>query len=105
MEAILASLADARHLFEHGTMEERKRIIRAFVENLTVDGESSRGELRAKRIPDPCSQGIGDSFKVVAGALYEVQQRGRAPEIEVIPLRFEAQGRALVLAGVGSGAG
>ncbi len=52
VDAILAGLSDARHLFEHGTMEERKRVIRAFVENLTVDGVGGCGELRTKRIPD-----------------------------------------------------
>ena len=69
VDAILAGLADARALFEHGTMEERKRVVRAFVENLKVDGESGSGELRVKRIPD--AQGIGDSFKVVAGTGFE----------------------------------
>ncbi len=48
---------------------ERKRVIRAFVENLTVDGISGSGELRAKRIPDALN--IGDSFKVVAGTGFE----------------------------------
>jgi hypothetical protein len=50
-------------------VEERKRVVRAFVENLTVDGVSGSGELRVKRIPD--AQGIGDSFKVVAGTGFE----------------------------------
>ncbi len=69
VDAILAGLTDARQLFDHGTMEERKRVIRAFVENLTVDGVGGSGELRIKRTPD--AQGIGDSFKVVAGAGFE----------------------------------
>ncbi len=50
-------------------MEERKRVVRAFVENLTVDGVGGSGELRIKRIPD--AQGIRDSFKVVAGTGFE----------------------------------
>ncbi len=50
-------------------MEERKRVIRAFVENLTVDGVGGCGDLRIKRIPD--ALGIRDSFKVVAGAGFE----------------------------------
>jgi hypothetical protein len=69
IDAILAGLTDARRLFDHGTMEERKRVIRAFVENLTVDGERGTGVLRIKRIPD--AQSIRDSFKVVAGAGFE----------------------------------
>jgi hypothetical protein len=51
-DAILAGLEDGRKLFEHGTMEERNRVIRAFVENLAVDGVGGTGELRTKRIPD-----------------------------------------------------
>ena len=95
----LACLTEARHLFEHGAMEERKRVNRAFVENLTVDGVGGCGELRTKRIPD--AQSIRDSFKVVAGTRCEVQQRDGAREIEVIPLRFVAEGTGLVLVGVG----
>ncbi len=60
-------------------------------------GVSGSGELRVKRIPD--AQGIGDSFKVVAGARCEVQQRDGAREIEVIPLRFAGEGTGLVLVG------
>ena len=72
VDAILASLRDARQLFEHGTMEERKRVIRAFVENLTVDGVSGSGALRAKRIPDAIPlRSTGDSFNMVAGAGFE----------------------------------
>jgi len=83
-------------------MEERKRVIRAFVENLTVDGIGGTGELRTKRIPDAIPLGsIRDSFKVVAGIRCEVQQRDRAREIEVIPLRFSREGTGLVLVGAG----
>ncbi len=69
VDAILAGLTDARGLFEQGTMEERKRVIRAFVERLTVDGLSGHAELEIKRIPDALS--IRDSFKVVAGTGFE----------------------------------
>ena len=102
VDAILDGLSDARRLFDHGTMEERKRVIRAFVENLTVDGIGGTGELRTKRIPDAIPLGsIRDSFKVVAGIRCEVQQRDRAREIEVIPLRFSREGTGLVLVGAG----
>ena len=50
-------------------MEERKRVIRAFIERLTVDGLSGHAELEIKRIPDAIS--IRDSFKVVAGTGFE----------------------------------
>lgn len=38
---------------------------------------------------------------LVAGTRCEVQQRDGAREIEVIPLTFEGQGTAMVLAGIG----
>lgn len=68
---------------------------------LAVDGIAGTGELRTKRIPD--AQSIRDSFKVVAGTRCEVQQTDRARELEVIPLRFEGQGRTMVLVGAGEG--
>lgn len=72
VDAILEGLTDARRLFEQGTMEERKRVIRAFIENLTVDGIGGTGELRTKKIPDTIPLGgIRDSFKVVAGTGFE----------------------------------
>jgi hypothetical protein len=80
-------------------MEERKRVIRAFVENLTVDGMAGTGELRTKRIPDALS--IRDSFKVVAGTRCEFQLTDRAREIEVIPLRFTGEGTGLALVRAG----
>lgn len=57
----LAALHDYL-ICEHGTMEERKRVIRAFVENLAVDGVAGTGELRTKRIPDALGiQGFSQS--------------------------------------------
>jgi hypothetical protein len=98
----MARTTDARHLFEHGTIKERKRVIRTFVENLTVHGVGGSGELRTKRIPDAIPLGsIRDSFKVVAGTRCEVQQTDRPRELEVIPLTFEGQGRTMVLVGAG----
>ena len=99
IDPILAGLTDARGLFEQGTMEERKRVIRAFIERLTVDGLSGHAELEIKRIPDAIS--IRDSFKVVAGIRCEVGQRDSLGEVEVIPLSFSGQGASFVLAGVG----
>lgn len=49
VEAILEGLTHAHQLFEHGTVEERKRVIRAFVERITLDAVSRSGELRINR--------------------------------------------------------
>jgi DNA invertase Pin-like site-specific DNA recombinase len=71
VDTILDGLKDAGRLFEHGTMEERKRVIRAFVEGLTLDGASQSAELRIKRLPEPDPAGAGSSFDMVAGAGFE----------------------------------
>jgi site-specific DNA recombinase len=71
VDTLLEGLADASRLFEHGTMEERKRVIRAFVEGLTIDGVSQSGELRIKKLPEPDLASAGSSFVLVAGAGFE----------------------------------
>jgi len=70
VEAILDGLRDAHQLFELGTMEERKRVVRAFVDGLTVVGSSRSGRLRMKKLPAPESLGTGNSVDLVAGVLY-----------------------------------
>ena len=71
VDIILEGLADASRLFKHGTMEERKRVVRAFVEGLTIDGLSGSGEVRMKKLPAPELPSTGSSFDMVAGARYE----------------------------------
>jgi len=71
VDIILEGLADASRLFEHGTMEERKRVVRAFVEGLTIDGLSGSGEVRMKKLPAPELPSTGSSFDMVAGARFE----------------------------------
>ncbi len=68
LEIILEGLANAQRLFEHGTMEERKRVVRAFVEGLTIDGATQSGEIRMKKLPAPDVPSTGSSFDLVAGA-------------------------------------
>jgi hypothetical protein len=71
VEVILEGFANAQRLFEHGTMEERKRVVRAFVEGLTIDGASQSGEIRMKKLPAPDVPSTGSSFDLVAGAGFE----------------------------------
>ena len=58
-------------LFEQGTMEERKRVVRTSVEKLTVDGSSQSGEFRIKGLPMPPSRSTGSPFERLAGAGFE----------------------------------
>ena len=96
VDAILVGLTDARQLFEHGTMEERKQVVRAFVDGLTVVGSKRCGEIRMKKLPVPQSVGTGRSYQSLAGVLYEVQKRNLAREPEVVPVAFTTRGTALV---------
>ena len=96
VEVILEGLANAQRLFEHGTMEERKRVVRAFVEGLTIDGASQSGEIRMKKLPAPDVPGTGSSFDLVAGARYEVQKRTLGRRTEVVRVRFKVSRGALV---------
>jgi hypothetical protein len=65
-----------------------------FVEGLAIDASSRSGELRMKKLPEPDLASAGSSFVLVAGVRYEAQQRNRGTE--VVRVRFEAWGRALV---------
>jgi len=49
--AIASSQAASGGLFYEGTIEERKRVVRAFVESLTVAGTKRSGEIRLKNLP------------------------------------------------------
>jgi hypothetical protein len=52
-------------------MEDRKRVVRAFVDGLTVVGSKRSGQLRMKKLPMPELVGTGSSFNMVAGAGFE----------------------------------
>jgi len=96
VDTLLEGMADARQLFEHGTMEERKRVIRAFVEGLTIDGLSGSGEVRMKKLPAPDLASTGSSFQMVAGARYEAQKRKRRTEVVRVGLATRGSGRMTV---------
>jgi DNA invertase Pin-like site-specific DNA recombinase len=94
VKSLLAGLADARRLFAQGTMEERKRVVRAFVESLTVVGSKRSGELRLKKLPALEALSFS-SVESLAGVRYEAQQIKRWKP-ELVLLRFTARGTALV---------
>ena len=60
-------------------MEEWKRVVRAFIEGLTIDGASQSGEVRMKKLPVPEPRSTGSSFELVAGARF-------APDSDTIPV-------------------
>jgi hypothetical protein len=69
-------------------------------------GQEGTGALRAvpsrsqvKKLPAPEPTRHRELLKLGSGVRYEVQQRERGREIEVIPLRFEREGTGLVLVG------
>ncbi len=71
VDAMLAGLADARRLFDQGTVEERKRVVRAFVESLTVAGTKRSGEIRLKNLPALEALTGASSVESLAGAGFE----------------------------------
>jgi DNA invertase Pin-like site-specific DNA recombinase len=71
VDAILDGLTDARRVFEHGTLEERKRVVRAFVDGMTVVGSERSGQIRMKKLPAPESLSAGSSVEMVAGVGFE----------------------------------
>lgn len=75
-------------------------VVRAFAENLTLNGTSQSGELRIKKLPVPPSRSTGRSSYSLAGGCYEVQKRNLGREPEVVRVAFERQGKALVPVGV-----
>jgi len=99
VDTLLEGMADARQLFEHGTMEERKRVVRAFVEGIRLDAASGSAEITVKKLPEPDLVGAGSSFVLVAGVRYEAQQRNRVRETEVVRVRFTTLGSAWIPAG------
>jgi len=96
VDALLEGLADARRLFEQGTMEERKRVVRAFVDGLKVVGSKRSGEIRMKKLPALELVSAGSSVESLAGVLYEVQKRNRTWMLQVVRVRFAVRGTALV---------
>lgn len=52
-DPLLAGLANARQLFADGTVQERKRVVRAFVENLRVDENQAAASCGQKESPTP----------------------------------------------------
>ena len=94
-EVMFAGLADARRLFDQGTIEERKRVVRAFVESLTVVGSKRSGQIRMRKVPS--LEALGDAFSVesLAGVRCEVEPaNGAGPR--PISLTFACRGNALV---------
>jgi rubredoxin len=102
VDAILEGLADARQVFEQGTMEERKRVVRAFVEGIRLDAASGVAEITMKKLPEPDLPGTGSSFVLVAGARFAPDSE----QLSTITAHWRYQGakhaeREMVRAGTG----
>lgn len=96
VDAILDGLTDARRIFEHGTLEERKRVVRAFVDGMTVVGSERSGQIRMKKLPAPESLSAGSSVESLAGVRWDAGQTNLPWKLELVPLAFEARGTVLV---------
>ena len=71
VDTILESLKDAGRVFGKGTTDECKRVVRAFVETLTLDGQTQTGVLRIKKLPMPANGTGSSSFESLGGVGFE----------------------------------
>jgi hypothetical protein len=83
--------------------EERKRVVRAFVDGLTLCGSNRTGELRIRELPARATLGTGSSVNMVAGVRCEARQTNLPWELELVLMAFETRGTALVPVGQDEG--
>ena len=67
----LAALKDLPRLLEVGKIEERKEIVRAFVEGVTVHPDDLRLDLRIRKLPATLPRPGDSTCLMVAGAGFE----------------------------------
>jgi len=67
---IVHGLVKFRDLFEQGTAEEKKELVRAFVEKLELNPETGKGVLYIRQFPASITKTGNASFNMVAGARY-----------------------------------
>ncbi len=79
---------------DYGTVEERKRVVRAFVESLTVAGTKRSGEIRLKNLP--ALEALTGAFSVesLAGVRYDGQSI-KDVGLRLVPVAFKARSGAL----------
>jgi site-specific DNA recombinase len=68
---IVQGLVKFRDLFEQGTPEEKKELVRAFVEKLELNPETGRGVLYIRQFPASIAKTGNASFNMVAGARFD----------------------------------
>jgi DNA invertase Pin-like site-specific DNA recombinase len=84
VDAGIAQLGRFRELLDHGTVEEQKTLVQAFVARIDLSSRNQTGAAHFFRLPENCS------FELVAGARYEPVQKNLEP-----PERFIAGGQGL----------
>jgi DNA invertase Pin-like site-specific DNA recombinase len=68
---IVQGLVKFRELFEQGTPEEKKELVRAFVEKLELNPETGKGALYIRQFPASIAKTGNASFNMVPGARFE----------------------------------
>ncbi len=84
VDAGMAQLRRFGELLAHGSIEEQKSLVQAFLARIELSPRDGRGEAYFVRLPSNCS------FEVVAGARYEPVQKNLEPAE-----RFVVGGRGL----------
>ena len=67
---IVQGLVKFRELFEQGTPEEKKELVRAFVEKLELNPETGKGALYIRQFPASIAKTGNASFNMVPGARF-----------------------------------
>ena len=67
---IVQGLVKFSELFEQGTPEEKKELVRAFVEKLELNPDTGKGVLYIRQFPASIAKTGNASFNMVAGARY-----------------------------------
>jgi site-specific DNA recombinase len=70
-EQIVTGLVGFEELLGQGTPEERKELVRAFVEKLVIDPDAGKGVLYIRQFPASFAETGKASFNMVAGAGFE----------------------------------
>ena len=72
LDGIMAQMANFQEVLAEGTPEEKKELIRLFVEGIELDVEKRVARCRIKKFPAPKDLDAGKlSFGLVAGAGFE----------------------------------
>jgi hypothetical protein len=94
-EQVVQGISGFKALLQQGTLEEKKELVRAFVEKLELNPDTGKGVLYIRQFPASIAKTGNASFNMVAGARYSHQKK-IFPPLQIEEIKFEYKGKALV---------